>query len=166
MEATSFIHYRSFRMPPLAIWQCLTLSERLACWLGQADLELTHDGALSLETWNGTIVRGRVLAAVPPARLEFAWRLFDFDPESHLTWRLEGDGPGSRLTVTHDGLKSREERDHAKLFWRDSLDALARYARDQPPASEWGATHPVTMRMHLPRSVADLWPLLSSAPGL
>jgi uncharacterized protein YndB with AHSA1/START domain len=166
METTSFVHYRSFRAPTAILWQCLTLPQRLAGWLGEADLELARDGALSLKTWNGDIVRGRVLSAVPSARLEFAWRLFDFDPESHVTWRLEGDGPGSRLTVTHDGLKTREERDHAKLFWRDSLDALARYAGDQAPAAEWGATHPVTVRMSLPRTAADLWPLLSSAPGL
>lgn len=166
MEPTSFVHYRSFRVPAVAIWQCLTLSDHLACWLGEADMELSRDGALHLKTWNGDIVSGRVLAAVPTARLEFAWRLFDFDPESHVTWRLRGDGPGSRLTVTHDGLKSREERDHAKLFWRDSLDALARYADDRAPASEWGATHPVTVRLSLPRTAADLWPLLSSAAGL
>jgi len=166
METTSFVHYRSFRMPSVAIWQCLTLSDRLAGWLGEADMDLSRDGALSLRTWNGDVVRGRVLAAVPSARLEFGWRLFDFDPESHVTWRLQGDGPGSRLTVTHDGLKTREERDHAKLFWRDALAALARYADDRTPASEWGATHPITVRTSLPRAAADLWPLLSSAPGL
>jgi uncharacterized protein YndB with AHSA1/START domain len=166
MEPTSFLHYRSFRVPTLAIWQCLTLPSGLAGWLGDADMELIHDGSFGLRAWNGDTVRGRVLAAVPPAKLEMAWRAFDFEPERRVTWRLQGDGPGSRLTVTQDGLQSREERDHAKLFWKDSLDALARYAADRTPSSEWGGAHPVTVRAHLPRTAADLWPLLSSASGL
>ncbi len=166
MEATSFIHYRSFKSPVSSIWPCLTQPEHLAGWIGEADMELGRDGALSLKLWNGDTIQGRVIAAVPMGRLEFAWKPFDFDPESHVMWRLTGDGPGSRLTVTHDGLRSREERDHARLFWRDSLDALARFVDKKTPATEWGGTHPVTMRALLPRTPADVWPLLSSAAGL
>jgi uncharacterized protein YndB with AHSA1/START domain len=166
METTSFTHYRSFRSTTSAIWQCLTIPERMAGWLGAADLELAHEGTLSLETWNGDRFRGRVIAAVPTARLEFAWRPFEFDPESHVTWRVGGDGPGSRMTVTHDGLRSKEERDHARLFWRDSLDALARFADGKTDAPEWGGTHPVTMRALLPRAASDLWPLISTGSGL
>lgn len=166
METTSFVHYRSFRSSTAAIWQCLTIPEHLAGWLGEGDLELVPDGALSLKTWNGDVRTGRVLAAVPPAKLEFTWRPLDSDPESHVVWRLRGDGPGSRLTVTHDGLRSREERDHARLFWRDALEALARFADGKTPSAEWGGTHPVTVRATLPRSAADVWPLLSTGPGL
>jgi len=166
VETTSFSHYRSFRSPAVAIWPCLTVPDRLAGWIGEADLELAREGALSLKTWNGDVFRGRVIAAVPTARLELAWRPFDFDPESRVTWRIAGDGPGSRLTVTHDSLRSREERDHARLFWRDSLDALARFADGKVPSPEWGGTHPVTVRAFLPRTAADLWPVLSTASGL
>ena len=166
MEPTSFLHYRSFRSPVSSIWPCLTVPDRLAGWIGEADLVLAREGALTLKTWNGDLFQGRVIAAVPPARLEFAWRPFDFDPESHVTWRLSGDGPGSRLTVTHDSLRSREERDHARLFWRDSLDALARLVDKNVASSEWGGTHAVTMRALVPRTAADVWPLLSSSSGL
>jgi len=166
METTSFTHYRSFRSTASAVWQCLTIGERMAGWLGAADLELAHEGSFSLETWNGDRFRGRVIAAVPTARLTFAWRPFEFDPESHVAWRIAGDGPGSRLTVAHDGLRSREERDHARLFWRDSLDALARFVDGKEPSPEWGGTHPVTMRAFLPRTASDLWPLISTGSGL
>src|SRR5262249_45878260 len=113
MEATTFVHYRSFRSPAATLWPCLTLPDRLAGWIGETDMELARDGGLSVKTSNGDVYRGRVISAVPTAKLEFAWRPFGFDPESHVTWRLAGDGPGSRLTVTHDSLRSREERDHA-----------------------------------------------------
>jgi uncharacterized protein YndB with AHSA1/START domain len=166
MEPTSFTHYRSFQSPVSAIWPCLTVPNRLAGWIGAADFDLAREGSLAVKTWNGDVFHGRVISAVPPVRLEFAWRLFDFDPESHVMWRLVGDGPGSRLTVTHDGLRSREERDHARLFWRESLDALRRLADEKLPSPEWGATHPVTMRALLPRTAADLWPVLSTASGL
>ncbi len=166
METTSFSHYRSFQSPASRIWPCLTVPDRLAGWIGEADLELGHDGTLSLKTWNGDAFQGRVIAAVPTARMEFAWRPFDFDPESHVTWRLGGDGPGSRLTVIHDGLRSREERDHARLFWRDALDALAKFADGEAPSPGWGGTHPITVRALLPRTAADVWPVLSTAPGL
>lgn len=166
MEPTAFTHFRSFRSPVHEVWPHVTRPDLLEGWMGSVDLELTHDGHLSVKTWSGDIFRGRVISVVPPTRLEFAWRLFDFEPESHVTWRLAGDGPGSRLTVTHDGLRSREERDHARLFWRESLDALQRLVDERTPSPEWGATHPVTVRAFLPRSAADLWPVLSTGPGL
>ena len=166
MEPTSFTHYRSLKSPVRAVWPCLAEPEPLAGWMGEAEIDLAWNGALQLKLWNGDAIHGRVLASVPTARLELAWKPFDFDPESHVVWRLSGDGPGSRLTVTHDGLRSREERDHARLFWRDSLDALAQYADRKSPAAEWGGTHPVTIRALLPRTAAELWPLFSSASGL
>jgi len=166
MEAVSFTHFRSFRSPVSAIWPCLTLPHRLAGWLGEADFDLGFNGTLSLRTWNGDAFHGRVVAAVPPAKLDATWRLFESDSESRVSWRLSGDGPGSRLTVTQDGLRTREERDHARLFWRDALDALHGLADEGIPSGEWGAAHPVTVCAFLPRTAADLWPALSTAAGL
>ena len=125
METTSFVHYRSFRSPTAAIWQCLTLPQRLAGWLGEVEMDLTREGALSVKTWNGDVRRGKILAAVPTAKLEFVWRPLDFDPESRVVWKLRGDGPGSRLTVTHDGLRSREERDLTRARERRASGSAA-----------------------------------------
>ena len=166
MEPTAFTHFRSFRSSVQELWPHLTRPELLQGWLGTTELELRPQGDLSLKTWSGDMFRGRVISAVPPVRLEIAWRLFDFEPESHVVWKLSGDGPGGRLTVTHDHLRSREERDHARLFWRESLDALHRLADERTPSPEWGATHPVTVRLLIERTAADLWPLISTGPGL
>lgn len=166
MQATSFAYYRSFRAGVGEVWQHLTRPELLAGWLGAADIELARDGAVSVKAWNGDIVRGRVVAAAPPTRLEFMWRLFDFEPESHVVWGLTGDGPGSRLTVTQDNLRAKEERDHARLTWRQSFDALHRMVDRREPAPEWGGAIPVVARAVLPRTAADLWPMVATRSGL
>ncbi len=105
MEPTSFTHYRSLRSAVPSVWPCLTRPELLAGWIGEADMELRPDGALVLKLWNGDAIHGRVIAAVPTARLELAWKPFDFDPESHVVWRLSATdrGRGSRSPTMGSG---------------------------------------------------------------
>jgi uncharacterized protein YndB with AHSA1/START domain len=134
--------------------------------LGKTELELRHDGEFSLEAWNGDHARGHVIAIVPPVRLELSWRPSALAPESHVILRLEGDGPGSRLTVTHDGLKSEQERRAARQMWKELLTALRTLVHDGIDTHEWGAGIPVAARAHIPRSAPDLWPLLSTGAGI
>ncbi len=148
------------------MWLHLTRPELLARWLGQAELELAPDGALSVDAWNGDSVRGRVLAFAPPVRLELAWRTTPLSPDHHVVLRLEGDGPGSRLTVTQDGLPSEPDRRVARQTWREVLAALRSAIHEERDAREWGATIPVAVRTAVPRSAADLWPLFSTPAGL
>jgi len=166
MQATSFAYYRSFRATVGEVWQHLTRPELLAGWLGAVDIELARDGAAGVKMWNGDIVRGRVVAAAPPVRLEFMWRLFDFEPDSHVVWELRGDGPGSRLTVTQDNLRAKEERDHARLTWKQSFDALHRIVDQHESAPEWGSGIPVIARAVFHRTPADLWQMIASRSGL
>src|SRR2546427_9009967 len=121
---------------------------------------------MSLEAWTGEIVRGRVLSVAAPAKLELAWRPAPPSPENHVSLRLEGDGPGSRLTVTHDGLQSEPERRAARQMWKEALAALRSLLHDGVDGHEWGAGISVTARASMPRSAPDLWPLLSTGPGI
>ena len=166
MNPTTISIFRSFRAPLLEAWLHLTRPELLARWLGTAELELIHDGEMSLEAWNGDVARGRVISITPPVKLELAWRSSPIAQESHLIFRLEGDGPGSRLTVTHDGLRSDPERRAARQMWKEALAALRATLHDGIDAHEWGAGIPLAARAHIPRLAADLWPLLSTGPGL
>jgi uncharacterized protein YndB with AHSA1/START domain len=166
MNPTTISLYRSFQAPVLEAWRFLSRPEALARWLGKAELELTHGGDLALEFWNGDVARGRVLSVTPPVKLEMAWQPSALAPESHVTLRLEGDGPGSRLTITHDGLKTEAERRAARQMWKEALAALRAVLADQADAHEWGSTMPVVARAHLPRSVSDLWPLFSTGAGI
>ena len=166
MNPTTISLFRSFQAPVLEVWTFLSRPDHMTRWLGKADLELDHGGELSLDFWNGDVARGRVLTVTPPVKLEVAWQSSPLAPESHVTLRLEGDGPGSRLTITHDGLKTEVERRAARQMWKDALAALRAVLTDQADANEWGSTIPVVARAHIPRSVSDLWPLLSTGPGI
>src|SRR4249920_1656946 len=142
MNPTTISLFRSFQAPVLEVWSFLSRSDQLARWLGTADLELTHGGELALEFWNGDVARGRVLSVTPPVKLEVAWQPSALAPESHVTFRLEGDGPGSRMTITHDGLKTEVERRAARHMWKDAQTALHAVLTDRADAHEWGSTIP------------------------
>lgn len=166
MTPTALTVFRSFQAPLLESWARLSRPELLATWLGRSELDLSPGGDFLLETWNGDAVRGRVLAAVPPIRLELIWRDSALGPETHVALRLEGAGPGSRLSVTHDGLRSEAERTGARAFWKAALSALHSALQGSADAHEWGAELPITLRAAMPRAAADLWPLLSTAAGI
>ena len=166
MNPTTISIFRSFRAPVLQTWRSLTRPELLARWLGEVELELAHGGEMTLKAWNGDTARGRVLTFAPPVKLELAWRSSALAPESHVVLRLEGDGPGSRLTVSHDGLRSEPERRAARQMWREAAGALRASLHDGVDAHEWGASIPVVARAHIARPAPDLWPLLSTGAGL
>lgn len=166
MNPTTISVFRAFRAPLLETWLHLTRPELLSRWLGRAELELIHDGEVSYEAWNGDAAQGRVLAVAAPVRLELLVRPNAFASESHVVFRLEGDGPGSRLTVTHDGLQSEPERRAARQTWKEALSALRSTLGDGQDASEWGADIPVVVRAPIARSASDLWPLISTGPGI
>jgi uncharacterized protein YndB with AHSA1/START domain len=163
---TAISVYRSFQAPLLAAWPYLSRPELLERWLGRAELELRPGGDLHLETWNGDVTRGRVLAAVPPVRIDLLWRASALSPETHVTLRLEGDGPGSRLYVSHDGLRSEAERKVARAWWKEATSALRSALHGGVHANEWGAELPISVRAQVPRAASDLWPLISTAPGI
>lgn len=158
--------FRSFRAPLLESWPFLSRPEQLVRWLGRTELDLSPGGDVLLETWNGDSIRGRVLAAVPPVRIEIVWRASGLSPETHVMLRLEGDGPGSRLHVANDGLRSEAERRSARAFWKEALAALRKALDAGTDAHEWGAELPITLRAQMPRAASDLWPLISTGPGI
>lgn len=158
--------HRGLRPPPLDVWRYLSRQELLRLWLGEVDLELTIGGEFALHAWNGDIVRGHVLQADPPSALAFTWKPHGTGTESRVAIRLQGDGPGTRITVRHEGLSSEPERRQARRLWREVLGALRAALHDERDAHQWGASLPIAVRAPLARSAADIWPLLSTADGL
>jgi uncharacterized protein YndB with AHSA1/START domain len=157
---------RSLRPPVLEVWRYLSRPDLLARWFGEVDLELAIGGEFSLHAWNGDVVKGHVLLADPPSVLAFTWKPQGANTESRVSIRLEGDGPGTRVTIRHEGLASEPERRQARRLWREILTALRTAVDDEGDAHEWGASLPISVRVPLSRSAADIWPLLATAQGL
>ncbi|MGE5174921.1 MAG: SRPBCC family protein [Hyphomicrobiales bacterium] len=166
MPPTSIALFRSFRHSTAAIWPFLSRPDRLDAWLGSADIELAIGGEFVATLWNGDSLRGRVAKFAPPARLEITWRRHPGGPETRVRLRLEHDGPGARVNVSHEGLLSDAERDLARAWWREALDALYRAVEGGVDAHLWGTSLPVVYRVYLGRGVADVWPLLATREGV
>ena len=166
MNPTAISCHRSFRAPVLETWRYLTRPELLALWLGAGEWDLTLGGEFAFTMWNGDAPRGRVLSAAAPVRLEVAWRLAAGSPENHVVFHLEGDGPGSRATVMHDGLLTEPERRAARQSWKEALLALRAALDEGRDAHQWGESIPVAARSAVARSAHDLWPLVGTAAGI
>jgi uncharacterized protein YndB with AHSA1/START domain len=92
---------------PEKVWAALTDSTLLADWLMPNDFVPTVGHRFTFETapapgqdFDGTI-RCEVLTLDPPKQLTISWKGGTLD--SIVTWRLESEGTGTRLFLTHDG---------------------------------------------------------------
>jgi uncharacterized protein YndB with AHSA1/START domain len=89
------------------VWRALTESELLAAWLMPNDFKPTRGHHFMFLTdaapksgFDGRI-HCTVLRIEPPRLLAISWRSSGLD--STVTWRLQAEGQGTRLFLTHDG---------------------------------------------------------------
>ena len=103
---------RSVVLPaePDEVWATLTAPEELSAWLGDVvALELEPGGSLLVRENQGAMRRGVVEAADPGRILSFRWRRLagagvslEVGGASRVTFVLEADPAGTRLTVTEE----------------------------------------------------------------
>ena len=103
---------RSVILPaePDEVWATLTTPEELSAWLGEVvALELEPGGSLVVRENEGATRRGVVEAADPGRILSFRWRRLagagislEVGGASRVTFVLEADPAGTRLTVTEE----------------------------------------------------------------
>lgn len=103
---------RSVLLPaePDEVWATLTAPEELSAWLGDVvALELEPGGSLVVRENQGATRRGVVEAADPGRILSFRWRRLagagvslEVGGASRVTFVLEADPAGTRLTVTEE----------------------------------------------------------------
>jgi uncharacterized protein YndB with AHSA1/START domain len=102
IETDSFLPY-----PRDTVWRALTDPALMAQWLMPNDFEPSVGHRFAFETepvpaqgFDGHI-ECEVLALDPSRELRISWRGGTLD--STVTWRLEDEGTGTRLFLTHDG---------------------------------------------------------------
>ncbi len=92
---------RRIDRPVDKVWAALTVPERLSDWLAEATIALEIGGRYELR-FHGTddVMTGRIIRLEPPHLLEYMWRE-NGGVESVVQWRLEPEGRGCRLSLTH-----------------------------------------------------------------
>lgn len=106
------------------VWAALTDPESIRGWMGLDSVvrvDLQVGGRYQLF---GGETTGVFTQIQKPGVLEYTWRQGEWPAEwadSVVRWELASDGPGTRVTLAHDGFPNEAERDgHAEgwdLYW-------------------------------------------------
>src|SRR5690349_3338726 len=99
-----------FPQPPVQVWQAITDRATLAQWMFPNDFEPRVGHRFTFQVpgnpkanFDGLTVRCEVLECDPPHRLVFSWSAGGPVENTRVTFRLEPDGPGTRLLFEHAG---------------------------------------------------------------
>ena len=129
---------RDFAAPQSLVWQAWTSPEHFVRWWGPSGVT-SADAEIDLRpggTWQAVMhsmsgcdfaSHGTFLEVSPESRLvtTFTW---EWEPEAamELTIELETMADVTRMTFTHRGLGSADDRDGHHFGWVESFDKLAR----------------------------------------
>lgn len=124
---------RWLRHGPEQVWDALTTPEGLRCWLAEAVVEPAPGGRFDLhfrqpphacfpDTPEMRRQPNQVLVWQPPARFDHSFG----HPDSIVSWRLEPDRGGTRLTLVHR-VPAAWESDLSRTLagWHHHLEGLA-----------------------------------------
>lgn len=87
--------------PPAAVWAALTDPELHARWWAAGDVKAVVGHRFTLDMGNFGSQPCEVTEAVPERLL--AYRFAEGTLDTTITWRLEPEGTGTRLFLTHAG---------------------------------------------------------------
>ncbi|HUG13379.1 MAG TPA: SRPBCC domain-containing protein [Thermomicrobiales bacterium] len=85
----------------------------------------------------------KILEIVPNERLAYSWS--HGDPETVVTWTLEGSGGGTRLTLVHSGFAPDQEREDYRIGWLHFLNRIKHMVEQGP---EWRPIEIVSEELH------------------
>ena len=87
--------------PPSRVWRALTDPARVARWWAPGDIraEVGHRFEMDMGQWG---MQACEVLAVEPDRL-FRYRFAISTLDTIITWELQAEGSGTRLTLTHEG---------------------------------------------------------------
>lgn len=136
---------RRLRHSPERVWNALTTPEGLRCWLAEAEIEPRPGGRMDLDfrqpetddfpdTRDCREQRNAVLVHQPFSRFDHTFG----DPESIVSWRLEPDGSGTRLTLIHRVPRSWEcDLSRTLSGWHHHMEGLDDAATQTPHPWSW-----------------------------
>jgi uncharacterized protein YndB with AHSA1/START domain len=115
----------SLPVPPVEVWRAITAPEALSGWFGTLRSPLAAGQENRLDFGDGDFFDLVVLDLKAPACLRYSWRFMGTSPPNEITWRLDHQGPGCRLSVTdHEPGRSLTESIELGKGWADFLSRL------------------------------------------
>ncbi len=136
------------------VWAYLTESAKRAKWFAAGPMELRNGGAVTLTfrnsdlsggqaNPNGThspdgvdhVMHGLITQSAPPHVLAFNWSRDGKGSEA--TFELSGQGPETRLVVTHRRLDNRKQQLSIAAGWHTHIGILIDLLSQNPPRSFW-----------------------------
>ncbi len=133
---------RIYRRPIGTVWSAITQPERLADWLGAAELEPHVGGRFAVRVGPGgrVAITGTVLAWKPPLVLACSWAWPD-GGETVIRYDLSEEGAqATRLVFTHTGLPTGQM---AAVLpgWHLYLERLAQVMEGDRPDPDFSVRH-------------------------
>jgi len=115
---------RRLAKPIEKVWAALTVPERIADWFAEVEaLDLRQGGAIHLRFPEVDYrIQGVITVLEPPHRLTWTWPQKD-GTESTVSFELEPDGAGCRLTLVERGLGLGQGAGNA-AGWHSHLEGL------------------------------------------
>jgi uncharacterized protein YndB with AHSA1/START domain len=142
-DGTVTLRYeRVYPRPPATVWSAITRPERLADWLGAAELEPRAGGRFAVRVGPGGCVpiTGAVLAWEPPSVLACSWAWPD-GGETVIRYELSAVGTqATRLVFTHAGLPA-DQMASVLPGWHLYLERLGEAVSGGRPEPDFSARH-------------------------
>ncbi len=153
---------------PEKVWSALTTPAALKLWLAvsHGSLEQTErDCVLDFE--DGEFFLCRTIEARSPSRLQYLWRWVGVGQATTVTWDLEPQGDGTRVTVTEEAFNPPWDwQTWNGGGWPGILDQLAAYLRTGMSWRwPWRRMGPYA-QVELPVPFFEGWDRLMSPSGL
>ena len=127
---------RLYPRPIDKVFAALTVPERLAAWLGAAEIEPRTGGRFVLVFADPPYrMEGEVTAYAPPALFEFSWPEAPDGPPSLVRFALTAEGVATRLILTHSFI-ARDALANAAAGWHEHLERLD-LASDGVSVTHW-----------------------------
>ena len=115
---------RLYQRPIDKVFAALTVPERLAAWLGAAEIEPRQGGRFVLVFADPPYrMGGEVSVYEPPTLFEFTWPEKSAAPPSRVRFSLAEAGAGARLTLTQTFI-SRSDLSGVAAGWHEHLERL------------------------------------------
>jgi uncharacterized protein YndB with AHSA1/START domain len=106
-ETVELVFRRRIARPVETVWAALTVPERVADWFAELTYERLEPGAKATLFFPAVSHRaeGRIVAVEPLRKVAWTWP-HPGGAVSTVTFELEPDGDGTRLTLTESGLRA------------------------------------------------------------